>query len=110
MKTLNAPLTTSSTQHCSLRRDFCPIVILLTCFALAQGVQAVIPAPDGGYPGGNTAEGDNALLNLTSGVWNTALGRQALINDTTGGANTAAGFQALLNNRIGDRNTAYGSQ
>ena len=30
-------------------------------------VQAVVPAPDGGYPGGNTAEGTNALLSLYLG-------------------------------------------
>jgi hypothetical protein len=37
------------------------------CFVLAAPkVQAVLPQPDGGYPGGNTAEGQNALFNLTS--------------------------------------------
>ena len=29
--------------------------------------KAVSPLPDGGYPGGNTAEGQNALLSLTTG-------------------------------------------
>ena len=32
-----------------------------------QRVQAVVPLPDGGYPGGNTAEGTKALLSLTTG-------------------------------------------
>ena len=45
------------------------ITFLLVCFALVQNAQAVSPAPDGGYPGGNTAEGQNALLSLTSGTW-----------------------------------------
>ena len=35
---------------------------------------AVSPPPDGGYPGGNTAEGQSALLSLTSGTFNTAIG------------------------------------
>ena len=30
--------------------------ILFACFGFLSGAQAVVPAPDGGYPGGNTAE------------------------------------------------------
>src|SRR6266496_3237912 len=89
---------------------FTQSVISFICFALLQNLRAVSPPPDGGYPGGNTAEGTNALFSLTSGLWNTAAGAQALNQDTTGGANTATGFQALFNNTIGNRNTAYGSQ
>ena len=33
----------------------------------------VVPPPDGGYPGFTTAEGTNALKNLTTGVANTAI-------------------------------------
>src|SRR5438132_6230507 len=50
-----------------------PIVII--ALALSSKAQAVSPAPDGGYPGGNTAEGQNALFSLTSGTYNTAVGR-----------------------------------
>ena len=71
---------------------------------------AVNPPPDGGYPNGNTAEGDNALLNLTSGSQNTALGAAALGSNTTGGQNTATGFDALILNRGGNGNTATGFQ
>ena len=70
--------------------------LLLIYFAASSGAQAVSPAPDGGYPGGNTAEGTDALLSLGSGVWNTGLGFQALNHDTTGGVNTATGFQTLF--------------
>src|SRR5215472_3960652 len=44
----------------------------LTCFGPPSAVQAVTPAPDGGYPNFNTAEGTNALFSLTSGTNNTA--------------------------------------
>jgi len=51
-----------------------PIVCVLVWFAIAPLVPAVVPAPDGGYPGFNTAEGQNALFNLTTGAANTAVG------------------------------------
>ena len=42
--------------------------------------QAVNPPPDGGYPGFNTAEGQNALLSLdtSTGFANTAVGALSL--------------------------------
>jgi hypothetical protein len=72
------------------------IVLLLVCIGLLPKVQAVSPPPDGGYPGGNTAEGTNALFSLTSGQNNTAVGDSALSNNTNGSSNTATGYQALL--------------
>ncbi len=84
------------------------ITIGLVCFALVQNTQAVVPAPDGGYPGGNTAEGQNALFSLTIGLDNTAIGEEALYSNTTGRHNTANGYQALFNNTTGDKNTAIG--
>jgi len=39
-------------------------LLALGYFALLPVVQAVTPAPDGGYNYGNTAEGDSALLNV----------------------------------------------
>src|ERR1700726_2500711 len=53
------------------------------------------PAPDGGYPNGNTAEGTNALFSLTIGTDNTATGFEALFSNTTGTFNTATGWKAL---------------
>jgi len=74
----------------------------------APNTFGVSPAPDGGYPGGNTAEGTNALFSLTSGVWNTALGFEALNNDIAGRLNTATGFRALFSDTSGSNNTAAG--
>jgi hypothetical protein len=84
-------------------------LVALTCFALSPGSNAVVPAPDGGYPGANTAEGTDALLNLTSGTNNTAIGADALANNVSGNDNTAVGFQALLL-ATGNHNTAVGSE
>jgi hypothetical protein len=46
------------------------ITFSLVCFALVQNTQALNPPPDGGYPEGNTAEGQAALFSLTTGVVN----------------------------------------
>ncbi len=73
-------------------RSFAPcafllIAIVLTCFQLSPTAQAVNPAPDGGYPGNNTAEGTDALFNNTTGGTNTATGFDVLHNNTTGSDN-----------------------
>src|ERR1041384_8111836 len=83
------------------------IQVILAIFTIGflPKVQAVVPAPDGGYPGGNTAEGQNALLNLTTGGFNTALGFLSLKTDATGQLNTAVGAGTLLTN-TSDNNTA----
>jgi hypothetical protein len=81
---------------------------LLTGFAFLQPAQPVVPPPDGGYPSGNTAEGQNALLSLTTGGQNTAVGFLSLKSDTTGSYNTAIGSGTLLANTA-DGNTATGT-
>ena len=87
-----------------------PVLIIfgLVCFALARNTHAVSPPPDGGYPGANTAEGQNALLSLTSGIYNTAEGFRALFSNTTGSLNTANGVNALFSNTTGSQNTGIG--
>src|SRR6266567_4032188 len=86
------------------------ITALLLTFgflAFLPKAQAVSPAPDGGYPGANTAEGQSALLSLTTGTYNTAVGIYTLKSDTTGSFNTAIGAGALVLN-TSDQNTATG--
>jgi len=84
------------------------VSVIFGCLALLPSAQAVNPPPEGGYPGSNTAVGDNALQNLTTGIANTALGYRALHDNTVGSSNTAVGSLALRNNRGGHRNTATG--
>jgi Chaperone of endosialidase len=81
------------------------IPVVIVCLALTPVLQAVSPAPDGGYP----AEGTNALFSLTTGTNNTAVGSQALSSVATGNQNTATGAQALKNNTAFN-NTANGFQ
>jgi hypothetical protein len=90
-------------------RGFFLITLALICFALASAARAVLPAPDGGYPGANTAEGSNALYSLTTGIANTANGFEALSSNTTGNYNTAIGDYALHFNTASD-NTATGTR
>ena len=102
------------------------ITLALLCFALSPKAQAVVPPPDGGYPGFNTAEGQNALFSLTTGAANTAVGWFSLFSDTEAAStplparersfstharsnNTAFGAAALLFNTTGFNNTAIGA-
>jgi len=101
--------------------------IVLACSTLPQIAQAVVPPPDGGYPGGNTAEGHLALasLNTSAGLYNTAVGVYSLLSianssfctgvgagtllANTANENTATGAGALLSNTTGLVNTATGA-
>jgi hypothetical protein len=85
--------------------------VVLACFALsvmAQEAPDVSPPPDGGYRGGNTAEGQRALQSLTSGTYNNAIGLYSLLSLTTGSFNTGDGAATLLLNNANE-NTATGT-
>jgi Chaperone of endosialidase len=104
-----APLARDSISRSPLRDGLFLIPVALAWFALSPPTQAQLsPAPDGGYPSDNTAEGTDALFNLTTGSDNTAIGFQALFSNTTGDSNTATGSIALMSNTTGVRNTANG--
>jgi trimeric autotransporter adhesin len=83
-------------------------LLFTSCLALLPKAQAVTPKPGGGYPGGNTAAGQDALFSLNSGGYNTALGWSSLRSDTTNSFNTAIGAGALFANAA-DGNTATGT-
>src|SRR6266704_189671 len=107
-------------------RGFLLNTLALAWFALLPTPNAfgVSPAPDGGYTNNNTAEGQDALLGLTTGTNNTATGFDALftlstgsyntatgsqaLKSTTGSYSTADGYKALFSNNTGSDNTATG--
>ncbi len=107
MKTITLP-NSYSINHSPLRFALILILLVLMCAAPLPEARAVTPAPDGGYPGLNTAEGDGALQSLTSGASNTAVGFDALFSDTAGSNNTATGIGTLGSNTSGSDNTAIG--
>jgi hypothetical protein len=112
MKTTTLPLKyLMNRTHC---RFALLIPLALLCFAVSATAEAVSPPPDGAY-GTNTAEGQAALLNLTSGTYNTAIGWYSLTRDMAGEFNTAIGAGALFFNLgnpfndSGNDNTAVGA-
>ena len=103
------------------------VVLTILCVGSFPQTQAVAPPPDGGYPNFTTAEGTNALKNLTAGAANTAAGWYSLFSNNTGSYNTAVGAErdadcstpqthntaigtaALFFNTDGAQNTAVGA-
>jgi hypothetical protein len=86
-----------------------PLVITLTllCIGLLPKMRAVSPPPDGGYANFTTAEGTNALLNLSTGSANTAVGWFSLTSNTDGSFNTGVGAGTLVLN-VGNQSTGDG--
>jgi hypothetical protein len=106
---MNTSFRSTTSIHSWLRRLVFPFALfLIVCLAISPNLHAVTPPPDGGYAGGNTAEGQDALFSLTTGLYNTAAGYLALKSNTTGQFNTAIGAGALLFNTA-DQNTATGA-
>jgi Chaperone of endosialidase len=81
--------------------------LALVCFVPSPIMQAVVPPPDGGYPGFNTAEGQNALFSLNTGAANTAVGWYSLFSNTDGSFNTGVGAGTLLFN-VGNQSMLEG--
>ena len=111
---------------CAARRGFLLVPLILVCFALCQQVQSASDTPDpGALPATNTGDGQGALQNVTTGIYNSAFGIFSLLSLTDGnfctgvGAgtllvnaaseNTATGAGTLFSNTIGDQNTANGA-
>jgi trimeric autotransporter adhesin len=84
------------------------ITFALVCFALVQNTKAVVPPPDGCYPGFTTAEGCDALNFLTTGVGNTGVGWRSLFSAQAASFNTGVGAGTLVLNRA-DANTGVGT-
>ena len=87
---------------------FKAILLGLGCLIFLPRMQAINPPPDGCYANLTTAEGCNALQNLTAGAGNTGVGWYSLFGTSTGNFNTGVGAGTLtLNNS--DSNTAVGT-
>ena len=110
MTTMKTLITSQNSLLTILRSRSASILVVLTlgAFAVAHDGHAVSPPPDGGYPGGNTAEGQSAVLSLTSGTFNTAIGFLSLSGLKEGNFNTGLGAGTLLFN-VADENTATGA-
>src|SRR6266516_4738787 len=111
-KSMTTPDLRKSIGRSPLPLGFVLVPLALAWLALSPDPNAfaVSPAPDGGYPGGNTAEGGAALLSLTTGGFNTAVGFFSLRSNTQGSFNTAIGAGTLLAaTGGGEANTATGA-
>jgi hypothetical protein len=76
------------------------LILALGCFALSPTVRAVDPTPDGSYPNQNTAEGEDALLSLTTGTDNTAMGFDALHSNAPGSNNALSSWTWRTTGRL----------
>src|SRR6266516_738520 len=108
-----------------LMKKIIPLIVIAVLIVFSQKTRAVVPAPDGCFPGFTTAEGCNALNFLTTGAGNTGVGWYSLYlvggaNFNTGvgagtlvlntaDSNTAVGAAALLLNTTGTHNVAVGT-
>jgi hypothetical protein len=101
----NKPLRNSMNRASSSCCSF--IILLVACFALLPRTQA---ACQQGCNNSlfNAFQGDDALINNTTGSGNTAIGWRSLFSNTDASFNTAVGSGALVLNN-GSFNTALGA-
>src|SRR6266513_5275570 len=59
------------------------LILAFAWLAFLPTARAVTPAPDGGYENEITAEGEDALFSLTTGIDSTAVGYHALHDNKT---------------------------
>ena len=85
---------------------FTTILVAVGCFAFLPIAQA---APETALPNFNTADGQDALANVTTGAANTAVGWRSLFSNTDGSFNSGFGAGTLLFNTSGAGNTAVGA-
>ena len=102
------PAVRNSLNPAPARRGFLLIPLALAWFALLPTAKAQCPSLCDSN-NGNTALGDSALLNNTTGTANTAIGESALASNTTGFGSTATGSGALQNNTTGSFNATNGA-
>jgi len=107
MKTRTLPLKHSMNLS-PVRLVLLFIPFVLACFALAPAAAAQCPQICDSNS--NTALGDSALVNDTTGTDNAAIGFGTLANNTTGDGNTAIGSGALGGNTTASYNTATGNE
>jgi hypothetical protein len=89
---------------------FTTILSALVCFGLCQQLQSATDTPDpGAKPLSNTADGANALLSFTSGLYNSAFGFDSLLSASNTSFNTGVGAGTLLLNN-GDPTASEGIQ
>jgi len=98
--------TRNSIHHAPYQLALLFIPFAFVFFALSPQARAV--CQDACLTYNNTVQGDDALLDLTTGTDNTALGLNALLSDTAGDFNTAVGSHVLRFNTTGSDNTAVG--
>jgi hypothetical protein len=91
-----------------VRLPFLHISVVLASAWFALAPQAGAVCQEGCFADQNTALGDDALLGITTGVFNTAIGFNALFLNNTGFNNTAVGSHALESNTSGSANTSAG--
>ncbi len=87
-------------------RNIIPLSCALLFLALLPKVQG---ASETALPGFNTADGDHALSNVSTGIGNSAFGWYSLFANSDGAFNTGVGAGTLALN-VGNQSTGEGTQ